>query len=116
MNVLHLLLSSRHPPVLPEVVGKVLVAVLLNATLPLAAADNPFIQTPWEHKQDLSLVVNFYYPKSVQARGPLAPWEASQALRFIGDPSAGGRLPSADRIRFYRLAQPPGDVNRHHDP
>lgn len=82
----------------------------------LAAADNPFIQTPWEHKQGLSLVVNFYYPQSVQARGPLAPWEGSQALRFIGDPSAGGNLPSADRIRFYRLAQPPGDVNRHHDP
>ncbi|TNF56034.1 MAG: hypothetical protein EP309_03130 [Gammaproteobacteria bacterium] len=78
----------------------------------LAGADNPFIQTPWERQQGLSLVVNFYYPQSVQARGPLAPWEESRALRFIGDPSAGGRLPSADRIRFYRLAQPPGDVGR----
>ncbi len=78
----------------------------------LEAADNPFIQTPWEHKQGLSLVVNFYYPQSVQARGPLAPWEASQTLRFIGDPSADGNLPSADLIRFYRLAQPPGDVGR----
>jgi hypothetical protein len=78
----------------------------------LAGTDNPFIQTPWERQQGLSLVVNFYYPQSVQARGPLAPWEESRALRFIGDPSAGGRLPSADRIRFYRLAQPPGDVGR----
>jgi hypothetical protein len=71
--------------------------------------DNPFIQTPWERQRGLSLVVNFYYPRSPQARGPLAPWEGSRALRFIGDVSIDGGALSAERIRFYRLARPPGD-------
>ena len=71
--------------------------------------DNPFTQTLWEQRHGRSLVVNFYYPHSSQARGPLAPWEGSRALRFIGNPSSGN-LPPAERIRFYRLAQPPGDL------
>jgi hypothetical protein len=75
----------------------------------LGGQDNPFIQTPWEQRNGRSLVVNFYYPQSSQARGPLAPWEGSRALRFIGDPSARVSLPPAERIRFYRLARPPGD-------
>ncbi len=74
----------------------------------LRGQDNPFIQTPWEQRNGRSLVVNFYYPQSSQARGPHAPWEGSRALRFIGDPSASSGLPSAGRIRFYRLTQPPG--------
>ena len=72
--------------------------------------ENPFIQTPWERQRGLSLVVNFYYPQSPQARGPLAPWEDSRALRFIGDVTIDGGVLSAERIRFYRLAPPPGDV------
>ncbi len=75
----------------------------------LRGQDNPLIQTPWEQRNGRSLVVNFYYPQSSQARGPLAPWEGSRALRFIGDPSASSGLPPAERIRFYRLAQPPGN-------
>ena len=73
----------------------------------LRGQDNPFIQTPWERQNGRSLVVNFYYPQSSQARGPLAPWEGNRNLRFIGDPPAGSGLPPAERIRFYRLAQPP---------
>jgi len=76
----------------------------------LRGQDNPFIQTPWERQRGRSLVVNFYYPRSIQARGPLAPWEDNRALRFIGDPPPGSPLPPADRVRFYRLAQPPGDL------
>ena len=75
----------------------------------LRGRNNPFIQTPWEQRNGRSLVVNFYYPQSSQARGPLAPWEGSRALRFIGDPSASSGLPSAEQIRFYRLTQPPGE-------
>lgn len=78
------------------------------ARLALQGRDNPFIQTPWERNHGLSLVVNFYYPGSPQARGPLAPWEDSRTLHFIGDPPPGVPLPPAGRIRFYRLAQPPG--------
>jgi hypothetical protein len=76
----------------------------------LDGQSNPFIQTPWEQRNGRSLVVNFYYPQSSQARGPLAPWEGSHTLRFIGDPPASSGLPPAERIRFYRLAQPPGDL------
>ena len=76
----------------------------------LAGEGNPFIKTPWEKAHDLSLVVNFYYPSSVQARGPLAPWEGDRGLDFIGDVSIGEGVLSAERIRFYRLTQPPGDV------
>lgn len=72
--------------------------------------DNPFIQTPWEQRHGRALVVNFYYPRSSQARSSLAPWESSRTLRFIGDPFPSDRLPPAARIRFYRLAQPPGDL------
>lgn len=75
----------------------------------LLGRNNPLIQTPWEQRRGLSLVVNFYYPRSPQARGPLAPWESSRALRFIGDPPSDSGLPPAERIRFYRLAQPPGE-------
>ncbi|MFO7640806.1 MAG: hypothetical protein R6X17_05950 [Candidatus Competibacteraceae bacterium] len=82
---------------------------LAAARTALGGRDNPFIQTPWEQWRGLSLVVNFYYPQSPQARGPLAPWEGSRALRFIGDVSIDGGILSAERIRFYRLAQPPGD-------
>ncbi|HRZ53674.1 MAG TPA: cell wall hydrolase [Candidatus Contendobacter sp.] len=76
----------------------------------LRGQDNPLIETPWEQRNGRSLVVNFYYPQSSQARGPLAPWEGSRALRFIGDPPPGSGLPPAERIRFYRLVQPPGDL------
>lgn len=79
------------------------------ARVALRGLDNPLIQTPWERQHGRSLVVNFYYPQSPQARGPLAPWEGSRALRFIGDPSCAD-LPPAERVRFYRLAQPPGDL------
>ena len=81
---------------------------LQAARLALQGRDNPFIQTPWERRQGLSLVVNFYYPRSPQARGPLAPWEGSRTLLFIGDPPPGVPLPPAGVIRFYRLTQPPG--------
>ena len=80
------------------------------AHVALRGRDNPFIQTAWERQSGRSLVVNFYYPQSSQALGPLAPWEDSGALRFIGDPAPDSRLPPAERIRFYRLAQPPGDL------
>ena len=80
------------------------------ASAALRGRDNPFIQTPWEQRSGRSLVVNFYYPQSSQALGPLAPWEDSRALRFIGDPAPDSKLPPAERIRFYRLAQPPGDL------
>jgi len=80
------------------------------AEVALAGDDNPFVQTEWERRHGLSLVVNFYYPDSVQARGPLAPWEGDGGLRFIGDlVLAGGILPP-NRIRFYRLTVPPGDI------
>lgn len=80
------------------------------AEVALAGDDNPFVQTEWERRHGLSLVVNFYYPDSVQARGPLAPWEGDGGVRFIGDlVLAGGILPP-NRIRFYRLTVPPGDI------
>jgi hypothetical protein len=80
------------------------------AATALSGIDNPFVQTDWERRHGLSLVVNFYYPGSVQARGPTAPWEGDPGLRFSGDLSlAGGVLP-ASRIRFYRLTAPPTDI------
>ena len=63
------------------------------------------MQTDWERSRGLSLVVNFYYPRSEQARGPLAPWEDSAELVFIGD-----TLVPAAQVRFYRLARPPSDL------
>ena len=76
----------------------------------LAGRANPFITTPWEQAHNLSLVVNFYYPHSIQARGPLAPWESSTSLRFLQDVAAPTLTLTADRVRFYRLASPPSDV------
>jgi len=71
---------------------------------------NPFIQIPWEREHHLSLVVNFYYPKSVQAKGPYPPWEGGGSLEFIGDVLIGDKLLPAEHIRFYRLARPPTDL------
>lgn len=69
--------------------------------------DNPLIQTPWEKARGLSLVVNFYYPASAQARGPLAPWEESKELEFIGQIKMGAAVLQADRVRMYRLKNIP---------
>lgn len=80
------------------------------ATEALAGDDNPFVATDWERQHGLSLVVNFYYPRSVQARGPLAPWESSPDLVFIGDVALGDQTLPADRVRFYRRTSPPADV------
>ncbi|MCX7634584.1 MAG: cell wall hydrolase [Syntrophales bacterium] len=75
--------------------------------------NNPFIATPWERHHGLSLVVNFYYPASRQARGPLAPWEGEGRLVFIGDVVVDGRPLPASWVRFYRLREPPrGEVNK----
>ncbi|MCM8595756.1 cell wall hydrolase [Accumulibacter sp.] len=76
----------------------------------LRGHDNPLIETPWERRHGLSLVVNFYYPRSPQARGPLAPWEGSAGLSFIGKPESVD-LPPAARVRFYRLDRPPADLD-----
>jgi hypothetical protein len=81
------------------------------ATEALAGRNNPFLETAWEQRTGLSLVVNFYYPASVQAKGPLAPWEGSRSLAFIGDVRLGGDVLPAERIRFYRLVTPPADVD-----
>ncbi len=76
----------------------------------MAGEKNPLIQTPWEQENNLSLVVNFYYPKSIQAKGPYPPWEGSGGLEFIGDVLIGDKLLPAEHIRFYRLARPPVDL------
>lgn len=81
------------------------------ARVSVRGVGNPFIETPWERRHGLSLVVNFYYPQSVQAQGPRAPWEGSAHLVFLGEPQAAA-LPPAARVRFYRLAQPPHDLRR----
>jgi hypothetical protein len=80
------------------------------AEVALSGDDNPFVQTEWERRHGLSLVVNFYYPDSVQARGPLAPWEGNGGVRFVGDLALPGGILPPDRIRFYRLTAPPGDI------
>jgi hypothetical protein len=72
----------------------------------LRGHDNPLLETAWERRHGLSLVVNFYYPRSPQARAPLAPWEGSAGLIFIGEPKSLD-LPPAARVRFYRLERPP---------
>ncbi len=77
------------------------------ARIALDGQNNPFIQTPWERQHHLSLVVNFYYPQSSQARGLLAPWESSPTLRFIGAATIDGRVVSSTSIRLYRLVTPP---------
>ncbi len=76
----------------------------------MAGEKNPFIQIPWEHEHQLSLVVNFYYPKSVQAKGPYPPWDEGGSFEFIGDVLIGDKLLPAEHIRFYRLARPPADL------
>ncbi|HMV70312.1 MAG TPA: cell wall hydrolase [Myxococcota bacterium] len=76
----------------------------------IAGEHNPFIQTAWEQAHGLSLVVNFYYPASIQARGPLAPWEGSGSLTFLGDVATAGGTISSAKVRFYRLTAPPTDV------
>jgi hypothetical protein len=73
---------------------------------------NPLIVTPWEREHNLSLVVNFYYPQSVQAKGALPPWEGNEALTFVGDVSMGEEVLPASRVRFYRLTHPPADLKR----
>jgi len=73
----------------------------------MAGERNPFIQTPWEQDNGLSLVVNFYYPKSIQADGIHAPWEGGGGLEFIGDIMIGDKMLPAEHVRFYRLARPP---------
>ncbi len=73
---------------------------------------NPFIKTRWEMDHDIALVVNFYYPQSIQAKGPLAPWEGSKSLRFIGDIRLPEGTLSASIIRFYRLNEPPKDLSQ----
>jgi hypothetical protein len=76
----------------------------------MAGEKNPFIQTSWEQGNNLSLVVNFYYPKSIQAKGPYPPWEDGGGLEFIGDVMIGDKMLPAEHIRFYRLARPPADL------
>lgn len=76
----------------------------------LAGRGNPFIRTSWEKTHGVSLVVNFYYPASSQAKGPLAPWETSPGLQFIGGTAFADGVLGAERIRFYRLTRPPADV------
>jgi hypothetical protein len=78
----------------------------------LSGSGNPLIMTRWEREHNLSLVVNFYYPQSVQAKGPLAPWEGNKALTFVGDVPMGEKVLPAGRVRFYRLAHPPADLKR----
>jgi len=73
---------------------------------------NPLIMTPWEREHNLSLVVNFYYPQSVQAKGRLAPWEGNKTLTFVGDVPMGEKILPASRVRFYRLAYPPADLKQ----
>ncbi len=74
-------------------------------------SDNPFLRNAWEKDHDLSLVVNFYYPQSIQASGPLPPWEGSQELEFVDHVEFNGEVLPPNRVRFYRLARPPGDIN-----
>lgn len=74
----------------------------------LAGSGNPFIEIPWEREHGLSLVTGFYYPHSIQAKSPLAPWEKSRALKFIGDVKVGSTILSGQKVRFYRLTSAPG--------
>jgi hypothetical protein len=76
----------------------------------IAGEGNPFLSTDWERAYGLSLVVNFYYPASIQARGPLAPWESSGVVTFLGDVATAQGTIEAAKVRFYRLKVPPYDV------
>lgn len=80
----------------------------------LAGSGNPFIETLWEKEHGISLVVGFYYPHSIQAKTPLAPWEKNRALKFIGDVKVGDTVLSAQKVRFYRLTYTPRDVKEGH--
>lgn len=82
------------------------------AAAAIAGEGNPFLQTDWERAHGVSLVVNFYYPQSIQARGPTAPWETSTQLRFLGDVAMPQGTLSASKVRFYRLTAPPYDAPR----
>jgi hypothetical protein len=86
------------------------------AEIAMKGDGNPFIETTWEREHGISLVVNFYYPGSVQARNPLAPWEAGRRLAFIGDVQIGENVLHSDQVRFYRLTNPPVDVPAIHAP
>ena len=68
---------------------------------------NPFLQTSWEQQQGVSLVVNFYYPSSIQARSAEAPWEHDKSLIFLGEVAIKNTVLSATKVRFYRLAYSP---------
>jgi len=67
----------------------------------LAGKENPFIQTDRAKKKTRLSLVNFFYPKSIQANGLLALRKGSGDLTFIGDVPTGGRTLSTDRVRFY---------------
>lgn len=56
------------------------------------------------------MVDTFYYPASEQARGVTAPWEGDGRLVFLGDVRLGEGTLQAERVRFYRLVQPPADA------
>ena len=76
----------------------------------MAGEKNPFIQTPWEQGNNLSLVVNFYYPKSDPGQGALSSLGGRRGAGFIGDVMIGDKMLPAEHIRFYRLARPPADM------
>ncbi len=75
----------------------------------LKGENNPFLQTDWEERYGVSLVVNFYYPDSTQAKGPLAPWENDGNLVFTGPVPTPDGMIDADKVRFYRLRKVPKD-------
>lgn len=59
---------------------------------------NPFIQTEWEKRTELSLVTHFYYPRSEQATRVPPPW---------ADPSRATKTGVDSRcIWFFRLEEP----------
>lgn len=76
---------------------------------PDTASPVAYARTDAERALDLDLVVNFYYPSSVQARGPDAPWEGQLARVEV---TVDGRPVPAERVRFYRLPRAPADVRR----
>jgi hypothetical protein len=85
---------------------------LAAARLALAGRENPLVQTDWERARGLSLVVNFYYPSSPQARGPFPPWHGSPELAPVGQVAIGGAVLAPERVRMYRLTRPPADLDR----
>jgi hypothetical protein len=81
------------------------------AGMAMKGEGNPFIQTPWEREHGISLVVNFYYPCSIQAKTHLAPWEETKGMKFIGDVLIDGKILPSTQVRFYRLTRPPSDIH-----